>query len=285
MPPRVTIMQGRLVGPEDGRFQSFPRQQWRREFEHARQAGLDGIEWIYDTYGVDANPIATDAGGLEMLALSAAAGVSLKSVCADYFMEHPLVGDAGDVEDRLARLRWLLQRCSRLGIERVILPFVDQSQIKSEAESARVVTVLSDILPAVEATGVEIHLETSLPPHDFGRLLAALPHPLIKVTYDTGNSASLGYKASDEFAAYGDRIGSVHIKDRVLNGGSVPLGTGSADFPAIFAALVALDYSGEFVLQVARSAEVSEVEWAKHNRAFLSSALQSVAQTSNSKRT
>ena len=38
---------------------------------------------------------------------------------------------------------------------------------------------------------------------------------MIKVNYDSGNSASLGYDPTDEFAAYGERVGSVHIKDRV----------------------------------------------------------------------
>ncbi len=45
------IMQGRLSPPEDGRFQSFPRNSWREEIARAREAGLDYIEWILDEYG------------------------------------------------------------------------------------------------------------------------------------------------------------------------------------------------------------------------------------------
>ena len=33
------IMQGRLVPPEDGRFQSFPCNSWRQEITRAREAG------------------------------------------------------------------------------------------------------------------------------------------------------------------------------------------------------------------------------------------------------
>jgi L-ribulose-5-phosphate 3-epimerase len=44
MPHRYGIMQGRLSPPEDGRFQSFPRNSWREEFPRAREAGLDYIE-------------------------------------------------------------------------------------------------------------------------------------------------------------------------------------------------------------------------------------------------
>ena len=61
---------------------------------------------------------------------------------------------------------------------------------------------------------------------------------MVKVNYDTGNSSGLGFIAKDEFAAYGDRIGSIHIKDRLRkpDGGvaTKPLGEGSADFEDIF---------------------------------------------------
>ena len=77
---------------------------------------------------------------------------------------------------------------------------------------------------------VELHLETDLDPGKFKSLLDEIKHPLIKVNYDSGNSGSLGYSPVEEFAAYGDRIGSFHIKDRVLGGGTVPLGTGERRF-------------------------------------------------------
>ena len=77
----------------------------------------------------------------------------------------------------------------------------------------------------------------------FAELLARLPRELVKVNYDIGNSASLGYDPRDEFAAYGDRVGSVHIKDRRRGRTTVPLGTGDADFPAVFDCLRALAYA------------------------------------------
>jgi hexulose-6-phosphate isomerase len=89
------------------------------------------------------------------------------------------------------------------------------------------------------------------------------------VNYDSGNSASLGYEVTRELAAYGTRIGSVHIKDRIHGGGTVPLGTGDADLPALFSGLAGLRYEGDYVLQVARGSDGNEVEWARQNRAFL----------------
>ncbi len=89
------------------------------------------------------------------------------------------------------------------------------------------------------------------------------------MNYDSGNSASLGYNVAEELAAYGQRLGSVHIKDRVKGGAIVPLGTGDADLPALFSVLDGLRYEGDFVLQVARGADGREVEWASQNRQFV----------------
>jgi len=125
------------------------------------------------------------------------------------------------------------------------------------------------VAPQAEKSGVELHLETALDPAGFRALLGRLPHPILKVNYDSGNSSSLGYDPREELAAYGPRIGSVHIKDRVCGGGTVPLGTGSANIPALLSGLSEIRYTGDYVLQVARGAEGAEVEWARQNRLWL----------------
>ncbi len=275
---RIGIMQGRLVPPTDGRIQCFPRQRWADEFELGKQAGIDCIEWIYDLHGADVNPIATDSGIAQMKALGEKTGVRVLSICADYFMDRPLVrAGAGELAERLAIFDWLLGRGALLGINRVVVPFVDASRIETEEEFEGVIAVLQRILPMAERTGIEIHLETSLPPARFAALLERLPHPLLKANYDSGNSSSLGYAPREEFAAYGPRIGSVHIKDRLLGGGTVPLGTGDADFPALAEALRSVNYRGDFILQVARGEPGDEVAWTRKNRQFVEQLLASVS--------
>jgi hexulose-6-phosphate isomerase len=264
------IMQGRLVPPPEGRFQCFPREAWEREFSLAADAGLEAIEWIFDAWGEDVNPLTSDAGISAMKAASQRTGVAVKSLCADYFMDFPLVRVApADREQRLAKLRWLLDRCRIIGITRVVLPFVDASKIESETDRADVTAALLAVLPAAEKAGVELHLETSLAPSEFAALLARIPHPMVKVNYDSGNSSSLGYDPRDEFAAYGSRVGSVHIKDRIRGGGTVPLGKGDANLPALFTCLASARYRGDFILQVARSTPGDEVNWARHNRDYV----------------
>lgn len=266
---KLGIMQGRMVPPEDGRFQCFPRLHWREEFALAAAAGLETIEWIYDAHGEDVNPLGTDPGIAELRGLSAAHGVAIESVCADWFMDFPLLGaDAAGTAVRWQRLEWLMGRCALLDINRIVLPFVDASAIGGEEDLAAVAAGLNSLAPAIDATNVELHLETALSPAGFAGLLARIVHPRVRVNYDSGNSASLGFRPAEEFAAYGARVGSVHLKDRRLGAGTVPLGSGDADFGGLFAALAACRYAGDFILQAARGQSGDEVGWARDNAAF-----------------
>jgi hexulose-6-phosphate isomerase len=267
---RIGIMQGRLVPPLNGRIQAFPRDSWADEFARAAAAQLDCIEWIYDAFGADVNPFGSAAGLARLQTLIAESGVTIRSVCADYFMDKPLLRISEPArQERLGVLEHLLEQGRQLGIVRMVLPFVDASAITTAAEADSVVESLLQIIPVAARCGVELHLETALDAPAFQALLAPLPARWVKVNYDIGNSASLGYRPQEEFAAYGDRLGSVHIKDRVRGGSTVPLGSGDADFDAVFNGLRALRYAGDFVLQVARGTAGDEVAWARANRRFV----------------
>lgn len=267
---RIGVMQGRLLPPVDSRIQSFPRDHWAREFELAALANLDCIEWIYDLYGADVNPLSTKDGIEQIKALSRQYNVQILSICADYFMDKPLVrASQPEMEERLKALFWLLRQGHLIDINRVVLPFVDASRIDTDAEFDSVIAILKRVLPVAEETGIEIHLETSLEPSRFAELLDRLPHPMLKVNYDSGNSSSLDYAPRDEFAIYGKRVGSVHLKDRVRGGSTVPLGTGDADFQALSDSLKIIGYAGDFILQVARGTSGDEVTWARQNREFV----------------
>jgi len=176
---RIAVMQGRLLPPSDGRFQSFPRKQWREEFRRAAEAGLDAIEWIYDSFGESDNPLGSDDGLAEMRRLSEESNIAVVSVCADYFMECPLVkAGPDDGEKRINKLLWLLERCHLAGIRRVVLPFVDNSRIDSDAEEAQVVRLLRPVLGHAEEAGIELHLETSLDPKRSGTMSVKRLRPM-----------------------------------------------------------------------------------------------------------
>jgi L-ribulose-5-phosphate 3-epimerase len=268
----IGIMQGRLVPPVNGRLQCFPKDQWREEFPRAAEAGLAAIEWIFDAFGADVNPIKSDEGVAEMMALSKRHQIEVLSICADYFMDFPLLRVGGqELAERIATLMWLIRRAAKLAVRRIVLPFVDASQIRTLEEASQVPAILRQLIPVAESAAIELHLETALDPEAFAKLLNLVEHPLVRVNYDSGNSASLGYDPVNEFAAYGARVGSVHIKDRVRGGGSTRLGTGDVDFPALARSLRQCNYAGDFILQTARGEPGDEVTWARKNRFFVES--------------
>jgi len=274
MPYTFGIMQGRLSPPEDGRFQSFPRNSWREEFARARAAGLDYIEWIHDRYDLDANPIFTPEGLAEFDALKRGYNIATPALCCDWFMDFPLIRCTRDeLAEREQHLHELIPIAARIGAWRMVLPFVDQSRIATEAEQQQVIDILNRALPIAQQYNVELHLEADFNPAGFADFLVRVPHPFLKVNWDSGNSSGLGYIAHEEFAAYGNRLGSVHIKDRYKKpeGGveTRPLGHGSADFDDVFASLRSLNYTGGLTLQVARGEPGDEVNFIKTQLDFL----------------
>jgi L-ribulose-5-phosphate 3-epimerase len=260
-------MQGRMLPPSGDRIQSFPVGRWQEEPALVREAGLDALEWIYERSSHDENPLLRAGGTDEIAGVVGAAGVEVSSVCADAFMEEPLQRGTNDVRaGRRRLLESLLGRAAALRAGHVLVPFVDASSLRTEEEEAVAVEELHRVVPAAERLGVELHLETSLPPGRFRALLDRLPSDAVAVCYDVGNSASLGYDTDAELEAYGERIGSVHVKDRVRGGGTVPLGEGDADLPRTFRRLHEVGYDGLLVLQVARGRAGEEVPWTDANR-------------------
>jgi L-ribulose-5-phosphate 3-epimerase len=274
MSTQFGIMQGRLVPPDEGRFQSFPRKQWRDEFPNAVAAGIDYIEWIVDAYGAEVNPILFAEELSEFNALKQQYGIATPAICADWFMDYPLLRCTSDERRKRALfLHRLLPIARNIGADHVVLPFVDVSRIETEEDKQILVDMMTTAAPIAQSNGVELHLETDLGPSDFATLLKRIPYPWVKANFDSGNSSGLGYVASEEFAAYGDRIGSVHIKDRRSKsaGGiaTMPLGEGSADFADVFQSMKRIGYDRGITLQAARGKDGDEVNWIRRQLAFV----------------
>jgi len=274
---RLGLMQGRLLPPVDGAIQCFPGSPWPEEFRIAASLGLDFIEWIVDQ--APGNPLAGDTDVPLVRSAMVETGVVVSSVCADVFMgELQLAhGSPSSQGTAAARLTSLLHTTAAVGGTRIVLPFVDSSALEQSADLDAARRAIEGVLPTAKAQGVELHLETSLDPSSFAAFLEQVPDTMVKVNYDMGNSAALGYRPADEFAAYGHRIGSVHVKDRVRGGSTVAPGSGSTDFEAVFAGLKALGYDGDYVLQVARGADGDEVSTIRHSIDFVRQHLAAIA--------
>jgi len=259
---RLAIMQGRLTPPSMDRIQSFPVAGWQAEFGAAATLGLAAIELIYEKQGLSDNPLATTSGCALLSDILAKTGTNVRSVCFDRLLEDPIV-KLGAVEQNrlLEEVVSVSERASVLGVSRAVLPFVDASRIVDERDWNVASEWITTCAEELRALSIEIHLETDLAPEFFAEFLQEFDPTSVFVNYDTGNSASLGYSVDSEFDAYGQSIGSVHIKDRVRGGGSVPLGHGDAQISRCLERLAGISYSGDFVLQLARGVVGDEVAW------------------------
>jgi hexulose-6-phosphate isomerase len=254
-------MQGRLLPKYLGRYQAHPLGYWQEEFALARDFGLDFIEFILDHNDFEKNPLMSEEGARQIKTLSDETGVCVVSVCADYFMEAPLSSPSPGISSlSVDVLRRLTENGGRfLGVKDIVIPCVDQSSLTSDEEMERFARDISPLTDLAADRGVRFCLETDLAPRPFADLLARLGSDVFSVNYDTGNSASLGYDVREEFAAYGERITDVHIKDRVRGGGSVVLGTGDTDFDTFFSLLGKTGYDGPLIMQAYRDDEGVEV--------------------------
>ena len=80
------VMQGRLLPKYQGRYQAHPVGYWQQEFEIAEELGLDHIEFILDFNDAKENPLLNDKGIEEIQEISKKTGVTVKTICADYYM-------------------------------------------------------------------------------------------------------------------------------------------------------------------------------------------------------
>lgn len=266
----IGIMQGRLLPPISGRIQAFPAERWKDEFSIARELNLDCIEFIFDGEDYFRYPLMSDDGIKEIKRLESENGVKILSVCGDYFMNFPLHrGNKTKTDNSISILQKLIERCSMLNVTEIVIPCVDKSKFRSLKEIERFETAVKECLPLAEKYNINITLETDLSPRNFLVLLQKFNSPMIKVNYDIGNSAALGYNPEEEINTYGKWITDVHIKDRILGGGTVPLGEGNANFHVVFEKLREIKFPGIFIFQSARKKEGEEKETIKEYIEFV----------------
>ena len=249
-------MQGRLLPLYRGMYQAHPAGYWKEEFKIAKKLGLNCIEFIFDHHEAEKNPLLNSAGIKEIKKIVQTTGVEVLSICADYFMEAPIHSDNfAIVDESLNILNRLIQNAPLINVRDIIIPCVDQSRLKSKNDIDNFVNNIKLVIKTAETEGVNICLETDLQPLAFANMLDSIGSKNATVNYDIGNSAATGYDPTEEFKAYGDKITDLHIKDRKLNGGSVPLGTGNANFTKIFDLLLKYEYQGIMIFQAYRDNE------------------------------
>jgi len=251
---KIGFMQGRLSPQVDGKIQSFPWSTWQQEFPLAESLGLGLMEWTLDQDQLYQNPLLTPQGQQEIRSLCQAHLIAIPSLTGDCFMQKPFWKAQGQAKAALeVDFIAIARACAEVGIEMIVVPLVDNGRLENDQQEELLLAFLLAQSDLFRALGLRIIFESDFAPSELARFIGRLPADIFGVNYDIGNSAALGYKPEEEFAAYGARIANVHVKDRVLGGTTVSLGTGNADFPTVFRLLRDAAYDGYLIMQTARA--------------------------------
>lgn len=261
-------MQGRLSPIERGRLQTFPFNNWEKEFQIASKNNFSLIEWTIDTYKINNNPILHEEGVKKIKFNLDKFSIKVESVTCDFFMENPLFNKNKNKIDSIDYIIKLLKNCKFLGVKYIVLPIVDFSSIKNKFDEIKLINKinsLSNIIPE----GTKILFETDFSPVHNLSFINKFDKSKFGLNYDTGNSASLGYNFDEEMISFYDYIDNIHIKDRKFNSHSVDLGQGSFLFKNFFLFLGKKNYKGNLILQTARSKNGKHLDLLLKNKLFI----------------
>jgi hexulose-6-phosphate isomerase len=256
--PKIGFVQGRLSPIINNRIQQFPLDSWQNEFVLASKLDIKIIEWTIDTYKFLENPLIKLKGWEEINKTAKKNNIMIPSVTCDYFMENPpWKNDLTIVKKRISTI---LKGMRNIGSKILVVPLVDNSSPTTSNSIKVIKSLFTDLIPEISENKLQIAFECDLNPEKLSDFIGKFDRNYFGVNYDIGNSSSLGFDPTEEFKAYGSRIINVHVKDRKLNGTTLPLGDGDANFQKIFSLLYKTNYQGNLILQTARSKDGEDAE-------------------------
>ena len=258
------IMQGRLLPKFKGQYQAHPVGYWHEEYKIANELSIKYIEFIFDLYLYQHNPIFSDLN--QIIKIENHTGIKTKSICADFFMNAPIQKAN---KDELIIFREILIRLiinlSKLNGTDIVIPFVDNSKIENEDDMKMIIEFLNSIEHICNDYNINLSLETDLKPSTLYDFINKFENKYITINYDSGNSASLGYSIEEEFNLFSNKISNIHIKDRILNGGPIELGKGVANLKYLKEFINKNNFNGIITFQAFRDNEGISIFKKKYN--------------------
>ena len=256
--PSIGFIQGRLSPITNNRIQQFPWDTWQNEFSIASKNDINLIEWTIDTFKFYLNPLINLNQWEEINTIASKNNILIPSVTCDYFMENPPW--KSDIDLIKKGIIAIFQGMKNISAKILVVPLVDNSSLLDSSNADTVKNLFTDLIPEMIQNNIQIAFECDLNPEELLHFISEFDKNYFGINYDIGNSASLGFDPNKEFQAYGSRITNVHVKDRKINGPTISLGEGDADFLRIFGLLHEVNYQGNLILQTARSNEGKDAE-------------------------
>jgi len=252
------VMQGRLTPQTDNRIQFFPLIGWREEFPTLKKLGISHLEWTFDRNGLFENPILTTSGCEEVNYLAKSFKVSIGTATCDNLMNAPIHKVGPDGQTSSDEFEKFIELVAKSTISTLVWPLVDAGSIKDSKELELFLVAISKHFNLLAKHGIKVAFETDLSPLKNLDLMEKLPQNLFGLNLDIGNSASYGHSIVEEWNLNSNRILNIHIKDRLFEGLTVPLGSGSVSWSEV--KYISDRYNKLMILQCARIAAQQERE-------------------------
>jgi L-ribulose-5-phosphate 3-epimerase len=250
----IGFMQGRLSPLINGKIQAFPWNNWEEEFEVAHKNNFKIMEWTLDQERLYENPLMCEDGQKKINNLSEKYELLIPSITGDCFMQAPFFKCEGKIRESLINdLQNIITSCAVLGINIIVFPLVDKGSIENSEQEKILLSNMARLENDLSRSSILIVFESDYTPIKLKNFIDQLSPESFGINYDIGNSASMGFDPIEEIETYGQRILNVHIKDRLFNGATVPLGSGDANIPKVFYLLKSIEYNGYYILQTARA--------------------------------
>jgi hexulose-6-phosphate isomerase len=258
----IGIMQGRLSKSLTGKIQEFPINTWEKEFELANKLGLRAIEWTLDYADFKLNPLFNLKEQPKIRSLQDQFSIKIPSITLDCFVEAPfykrneITGLTSDTNDLL----WIIENLQNVEVKILVLPIVAESGVFNKNYLLNLIKCLKAIEKDLAKTKKQIAIECEFDINSIAALLSELNPDYFGINFDMGNSASLGHNPEEELTVCSGRILNIHIKDRLLAGHTVKLGSGAVNFQKIAQLLNDQGYAGNMILQAARDFKKDETK-------------------------
>jgi L-ribulose-5-phosphate 3-epimerase len=242
----IGIMQGRLSNKKGKPLQSFPWDDWKKEFSRAHSIGFNQIEWLVDDAN-NRNPISSVDGREVISYLSNKYDVSIKSLCAHTLIDGKLLSNGKSQKKAIDKFSKILSWAFEAKIEYVILPLMDEMSIQSSKSRETLKKILHKVVDNKSPT---ILFESDLSGIQLKAFIDQLELRNIGIVYDLGNATAMDFDIENDLKLLSPYIKEVHIKDRFINnGGSVRLGNADTPFHIAIRTLKKLLWNGSLILE------------------------------------
>ena len=244
---KIGIMQGRLSPIKNGKIQSFPWENWKKEIKDLKKMNIKILEWTLDYPNLKRNPLFFKKKEIKKLDQ-----INVNSVTCDFFMQKPFF-KSKNKEKIIEDFNFVFNHILKSSIKIIVIPLVDNSSIKSRNDEFEIIKFFLKLKKDLKKYKKKIAFEIDYKPKDLSKFISKFPKQYYGIHSDIGNSASLGYNVKKEFKYYKNRIINIHLKDREYMGTNVRFGNGNADFKSFFFEINKLNYKGNLIFQSSRS--------------------------------